>query len=141
MEGHYNNQYKEEFKLTGLLKYFILFIILISIINLFSMVWYTTIMRTKEIGIRKVNGATAFSVFKMLNFDYLKWIALASIIALPIAYYSLIKWLEGFAYQTEISWWIFAISAIFVLIIGLLTTSWQTIKIANMNPINALPDE
>jgi len=141
LEGHYNNQYKEEFKLTGLLKYFILFIILISIINLFSMVWYTTIMRTKEIGIRKVNGATAFSVFKMLNFDYLKWIALASIIALPIAYYSLIKWLEGFAYQTEISWWIFAISAIFVLIIGLLTTSWQTIKIENMNPIDALRDE
>jgi len=141
LEGHYNNQYKAEFELTALLKYFVFFIILVSVINLFSMVWYTTIIRTKEIGIRKVNGATALSVFKMLNFDYLKWIALASIIALPIAYYSLSKWLEEFTYQTELSWWIFAFSAIFALVIGLLTTSWQTIKIANMNPIDSLRDE
>ena len=141
LEGHYNNQYKAEFELTALLKYIISFIILVSIINLFSMVWYSTILRTKEIGIRKVNGATAFSIFKMLNFNYLKWIVVASFIALPVAYYSLRKWLAGFTYQTDISWWIFAISAIFALIIGLLTTSWQTIKIANMNPIDSLRDE
>ncbi|MGM0613058.1 MAG: ABC transporter permease, partial [Bacteroidota bacterium] len=141
LEDHYNNQYEAEFELAALLKYFVFFIILVSIINLFSMVWYTTIIRTKEIGIRKVNGATALAVFKMLNFDYLKWIALASIVALPIAYYSLSKWMEGFIYQTDISWWIFAFSAIFALIIGLLTTSWQTIKMANMNPVDALRDE
>jgi len=141
LEDHYNNQYEAEFELTALLKYFVLFIVLVSVINLFSMVWYTTIIRTKEIGIRKVNGATASSIFKMLNFDYLKWIVLASFIALPIAYYSLSKWLAGFTYQTDISWWIFAFSAIFALIIGLLTTSWQTIKIANMNPIDSLRDE
>ena len=141
LEDHYNNQYEAEFELAALLKYFVFFIILVSVINLFSMVWYTTIIRTKEIGIRKVNGATALSVFKMLNFDYLKWIALALIVALPIAYYSLSKWLAGFTYQTDISWWIFALSAIFALVIGLLTTSWQTIKMANMNPIDALRDE
>ncbi|MFO7843597.1 MAG: FtsX-like permease family protein [Bacteroidales bacterium] len=141
LEDHYNNQYEAEFKLTALLKYFVFFIILVSVINLLSMVWYTTIIRTKEIGIRKVNGATASSIFKMLNFDYLKWITLASFIALPIAYYSLSKWLEGFTYQTDISWWIFTFSAIFVLMIGLLTTSWQTMKIANMNPIDSLRDE
>jgi putative ABC transport system permease protein len=77
----------------------------------------------------------------MLSFDYLKWIALASFIALPIAYYSLRKWLAGFTYQTDISWWIFAFSAIFALTIGFLTTSWQTIKIANTNPIDSLRDE
>ena len=141
LEDHYNKQYAAEFELIALLKYFVLFIILVSVINLFSMVWYTTLIRTKEIGIRKVNGATASSIFKMLSFDYLKWIALASFIALPIAYYSLRKWLAGFTYQTDISWWIFAFSAIFTLMIGLLTTSWQAIKTANMNPIDSLRDE
>src|SRR6056297_172286 len=141
LEDHYNNQYEAEFELTALLKYFVLFIVLVSVINLFSMVWYTTIIRRKEIGIRKVNGATATSIFKMLNFDYLKWIVYASVVSIPIAYYLLNKWIEGFIYQTPISWWIFAISTIFALIIGLLTTSWQTIRLANMNPIDSLRDE
>ena len=138
LEDHYNKQYAEDQKLTMLLKFFVLLTILISVVNLFSMVWYNTIMRTKEIGIRKVNGANVFEIVKMLNFDYLKWILLAAIIAFPISYYSLYEWLAGFAYKTTLSWWIFIISGAFALLLGLLTISWHTYKLANMNPTNAL---
>ncbi|MDA3866585.1 MAG: ABC transporter permease [Salinivirgaceae bacterium] len=141
LEDHYNEQYSEEFLLTTSLKIFVMLVILVSIINLFSMVWYNTMLRTKEIGIRKVNGATALAVFKMLNFDYLKWIALASLITMPIAYYILSNWLAEFPYHTTISWWIFALALSFTLLIGLLTTSWQTLKLANMNPVISLRDE
>jgi len=141
LDKHYNKQYKEEQRLTLLLKFFVLLTILISVINLFSMVWYITLLRTKEIGIRKVNGASAIEIIKMLNIDFLKWIFLASIIAFPISYYSLSKWIEAFAYKTTLSWWIFILSGIFALLIGALTVSWQTFKVANMNPANALRHE
>ena len=138
LENHYNKQYDDIQKLTLLLKIFVLLTILISIVNLFSMAWYSTILRTKEIGIRKVNGASVFGIIKMLNADFLKWILLAAIIAFPISYYLLSKWLDGFAYKTTLSWWIFIISGAFALLLGLLTISWHTYKLANMNPANAL---
>lgn len=141
LEDHYNMQYKQEIRLTLLLKFFAVLTILISVINLFSMVWYSSLMRTKEIGIRKVNGATKVEIFNMLNIDSLKWILLASILAAPISYYSLSKWLDTFAYKTALSWWIFFISGIIAITIGALTISWQTLKIANMNPVNALRHE
>ncbi|MBU8892819.1 MAG: ABC transporter permease [Bacteroidales bacterium] len=141
LEDYYNKQYAQEQRLTLLLKFFVVLTILISVINLFSMVWYSSIIRTKEIGIRKVNGATGIEIIKMLNTDSLKWILLASVIAFPISFYSLSKWLEGFAYKTNLSWWIFVLSGLFALTIGALTISWQTFKVANMNPANALRHE
>lgn len=138
LEDHYNKQYAQEQRLTLLLKLFVALTILISIINLFSMVWYSTLMRTKEIGIRKAVGASEFEIIKMFNFDFLKWILLASVIAFPISYYSLTKWLEAFAYKTNISWWIFVLSGLSAIILGALTISWQTFKVANLNPSNAL---
>jgi putative ABC transport system permease protein len=102
------------------------------------MAWYSTILRTKEIGIRKVNGASVFGIIKMLNIDFLKWICLAAIAAFPISYYILYKWLDGFEYKTTLSWWIFIISGAFALLLGLLTISWHTYKLANMNPTKAL---
>jgi len=138
LENHYNKQYDDDQKLTLLLKIFVLLTILISIVNLFSMAWNSTIMRTKEIGIRKVNGASIFGIIKLLNVDFLKWIFLAAIIAFPISYYLLSKWLDGFEYKTTLSWWIFIVSGAFALLLGLLTISWHTYKLANMNPANAL---
>lgn len=141
LKDHYNKQYAQEKQLTLILKLFVVLTLLISIINLFSMVWYNTLIRTKEVGIRKVNGASEFEIIKMLNIDFLKWILLASIIAFLISYYSLYKWLDGFPYKTTLSWWIFVLSGIFALLIGALTISWQTFKLANMNPANALRHE
>lgn len=138
LENHYNKQYREDYKLTLILKLFVLLTILISVINLFSMVRYSTMLRTKEIGIRKVNGASALEIIKMLSIDFLKWIVFASIIAIPISYYSLNHWLEVFAYKSIMSWWIFTISGVFALLLGLVTISWQTYRIAIMNPANAL---
>ncbi len=141
LKDHYNKQYAQDQRLALILKLFVLLTILISLINLFSMVWYVTIIRTKEIGIRKINGANEYQILKMLNIDFLKWILIAAIIAFPISYYSLTKWLNAFAYKTSLSWWIFVLSGIFALIIGAITISWQTYKVANMNPANALRQE
>jgi putative ABC transport system permease protein len=141
LEDHYNKQYAQDQRLALILKLLVLLTILISLINLFSMVWYVTLIRTKEIGIRKINGASEYQILKMLNIDFLKWILIAAIIAFPISYYSLTKWLNAFAYKTTLSWWIFVLSGVIALIIGAITISWQTYKVANMNPANALRQE
>ena len=94
--------------------------------------------RVKEIGIRKVNGAKVSEVMTMLNKDFVKWVVVAFIIATPIAWFAMNKWLENFAYKTTLSWWIFALAGILALGIALLTVSWQSWKAATRNPVEAL---
>jgi putative ABC transport system permease protein len=102
------------------------------------MIIFTIQQRTKEIGIRKVNGARVSEVLAMLNRDFVKWVAIAFLIATPIAYYAMHKWLENFAYKTELSWWIFALAGLLALGIALLTVSWQSWRVATRNPVEAL---
>lgn len=92
----------------------------------------------KEIGIRKVNGAKTVEVLTMLNVDFLKWVAIAFVIAVPVAWYATYHWLENFAYKTGLSWWIFALAGMLALGIALLTVSWQSWKAATRNPVEAL---
>jgi putative ABC transport system permease protein len=92
----------------------------------------------RKIGIRKVNGARISEILTMLNKDFVKWVAIAFVIATPIAYYAMTKWLENFAYKTELSWWIFALAGLMALGIALLTVSWQSWKAATRNPVEAL---
>lgn len=92
----------------------------------------------KEIGNCKVNGAKVSEVMTLLNKDFVKWVAIAFVIATPIAYYAMNKWLESFAYKTELSWWIFALAGLLALGIALLTVSWQSWKAATRNPVEAL---
>jgi putative ABC transport system permease protein len=94
--------------------------------------------RTKEIGIRKVNGAKISEILAMLNKDFVKWVAIAFVIATPIAWYAMNKWLENFAYKTELSWWIFALAGMLALGIALLTVSLQSWRAATRNPVEAL---
>ena len=110
----------------------------ISIIGLFGLTVLTTRSRIKEIGIRKVNGARISEVMILLNKDFVKWVVIAFVIATPIAYYAMYKWLENFAYKTELSWWIFAIAGLLALGIALITVSWQSWKVATRNPVEAL---
>ena len=110
----------------------------IAIIGLFGLTVLTTKRRIKEIGIRKVNGARISEVIMMLNKDFLKWVVIAFVIATPIAWYAMHKWLENFAYKTELSWWIFAVAGLLGLGIALLTVSWQSWKVATRNPVEAL---
>ena len=77
----------------------------------------------------------------MLNIDFIKWVTIAILIATPVSYYLMSKWLENFAYKTSLSWWVFALSGLFTLVIALLTVSWQSYRGATRNPVEALRDE
>jgi putative ABC transport system permease protein len=94
--------------------------------------------RVKEIGIRKINGATITEILTILNKSFVRWIAIAFIIATPIAWLAMHKWLENFAYKTELSWWIFALAGLLVLGIALLTVSWLSLRAATRNPVDTL---
>ncbi len=131
-------QYMKEAKIQKLLGYLSFFAIFISSMGLLGLVILVINQRIKEIGIRKVNGAKISEVMIMLNIDFLKWIAIAFIIASPIAFCSVNKWLENFAYKTTLSWWIFALAGLSALAIALLTVSWQSWRAARKNPVEAL---
>jgi putative ABC transport system permease protein len=98
----------------------------------------TTQRRIKEIGIRKVNGAEPREILNLLNWGFIKWIILSFILAIPISWFAMTKWLESFAYKTTLSWWIFALAGLTAFTIALLTVSVQSWRAANMNPIEAL---
>ena len=112
--------------------------IFLSMIGLFSISYQSSQYRTKEIGIRKVNGARISEILALLNRDFLRWVAIAFVLACPAAYYAMQKWLENFAYKTTLSWWIFALAGILALIIALLTVSWQSWRAAIRNPVESL---
>jgi len=113
-------------------------ILLITCTGLFAMSLRDARQRTKEIGIRKVNGARTSEVLLLLNKEFLIWVAISFGIACPIAWYAMSKWLESFAYKTPLSWWIFALAGMLALGIALLTVSWQSWKAATRNPVESL---
>ena len=112
--------------------------VFLSMIGLFAISFQSSRYRTKEIGIRKVNGAKISEILTLLNKDFVKWITIAFVIATPIAWYAMHRWLENFAYKTSLSWWIFALAGLLALGIALLTVSWQSWKAATRNPVEAL---
>ena len=138
MDTAFQSQYEAETRVAVLSRYFAGLGILISCLGLFGLAAFAAEQRLKEIGIRKVNGARISEVMTMLNSEFIKWVAIAFVIATPIAFYILNIWLESFAYKTSLSWWIFALSGILALGIALLTVSWQSWKAATRNPVEAL---
>uniref|UniRef100_UPI0032166C12 ABC transporter permease n=1 Tax=uncultured Draconibacterium sp. TaxID=1573823 RepID=UPI0032166C12 len=138
LDQHIAKLYEKEIQVSNILCVLALFSILISGMGLFSMSMLISKMRTKEIGIRKVNGAKISEILAMLNKDFIKWVAVAFVVACPIAYYAMSKWLENFAYKTTLSWWIFALAGLLALGIALLTVSWQSWRAATRNPVEAL---
>jgi putative ABC transport system permease protein len=115
--------------------------IFISCMGLFGIVTFTAEQRTKELGIRKVLGASIANIVTMLSKDFLKPVGLSILIASPIAWLFMNKWLEGFAYRIPFSWWIFALAGAAALFIALITVSFRTIKAALANPIDSLRSE
>ncbi|BDD11555.1 ABC transporter permease (plasmid) [Fulvitalea axinellae] len=107
-------------------------------LGLFGVSYFTAETRTKEIGIRKANGATTFEILRFLNSSTLKQVAVAFVIAVPIAYYAIGRWLENFAYKTEMSWWIFAGAGLLAGLVALATVSWQSWRAASREPVEAL---
>jgi putative ABC transport system permease protein len=130
--------YEKERKAKSSIALFSLIAILISCFGLLGTVLNISNEKTKEIGIRKVNGARISEILIMLNKDFLKWVVIAFVIATPVAYYAMNKWLQNFAYKTELSWWIFALAGLLALGIALLTVSFQSWKAATRNPVEAL---
>ncbi|WP_347839401.1 FtsX-like permease family protein [uncultured Draconibacterium sp.] len=137
-DDYLNDMYQQEEKRAASIRIIAIIAIFISCIGLIGLVEFSTKNRIKEIGIRKVNGAKVSEILSMLNKDFIKWVAIAFIIACPIAWYAMNKWLENFAYKTSLSWWIFALAGVLALGIALLTVSWQSWKAATRNPVEAL---
>jgi len=134
----YRKVYAGEYAQTKALSLFALISIILSSLGIFAMAAFSMQHRVKEIGIRKINGATISEILTMLNKSFVSWIAIAFIIATPISWFAMHKWLENFAYKTELSWWIFAVAGLLALGIALLTVSWITWRAATRNPVEAL---
>ncbi len=141
LDEAFDNMYRSEQRIGKIFISFAIFAILIACLGLFGLVTFTAEQRTKEIGIRKVLGASVGQMVTLLSKDFLKLVLIAFVIAVPIAWYAMHQWLQGFAYKVDVSWWIFALAGILALVIALLTVSFQAIKAALANPVNSLRSE
>jgi putative ABC transport system permease protein len=141
MDDLFNKTYAAEAKTGTILNIFAVLTILVACLGLFGLVTYTAEQRTKEIGIRKVLGASVMQVTEMLSKDFIKLVAIACVIAFPLSYWAMTKWLQGFAYRISISWWIFVVAGFAAIIIALATVSFQAIKAAIANPVKSLRTE
>lgn len=140
-EFDFKEIYKKEVQLKSLLELFTIIVLVIALLGLIAISLFITESKTKEIGVRKVNGATIKEILLLLNKDFVKWILIAFVLVTPIGYYLMKNWLYNFAYKTTLSWWIFVLSGLIVLLISLLTVSWQTYKAATQNPVDSLRDD
>ena len=134
-------QYQSEQKMGQIVLYFAGLAIFISCLGLFGLASFMAEARTKEIGVRKVLGASVGSIVTLLSKDFLKLVLIAIAIASPIAYYAMNKWLQDFAYKVDIEWWVFALAGLLAVGIALLTVSFQSMKAALMNPVKSLRSE
>lgn len=133
-----DNYYKSEYKALNLFLLFASVTIFLCILGILGLSLSMNERKIKEIGIRKVNGARVDEIMVLLNKDFVKWVAMAFVVAAPVAWYAMFKWLENFAYKTSLSWWIFALSGMLALAIVMLTVSWQSWLAATRNPVEAL---
>ncbi|MGH2649474.1 MAG: ABC transporter permease, partial [Ginsengibacter sp.] len=141
MDADFSNIYNADQRTGKLFITFAIFAIFIGCLGLFGLVTYAAEQRTKEIGVRKVLGASVGGIVAMLSKDFAKLVLIASLIAFPVAWWVMNKWLQSFAYRTNISWWVFIIAGIVAIVIALITVSFQAIKAAIANPVKSLRTE
>jgi putative ABC transport system permease protein len=141
MDDLFNKTYSAEQKTGTILNIFSILIIFVACLGLFGLATYTAEQRNKEIGIRKVLGASVTQVTQMLSKEFLRLVLIASLIAFPVGWWAMNKWLQSFAYRINISWWVFAVAGLSALLIALLTVSFQSIKAAIANPVKSLRTE
>ena len=134
-------QYEAEQKQRTLFIFFSNLMLFVSALGVFGLIVHAAEQRVKEIGIRKVLGSSVAGIVKMLSVDFVKLVFIAIIIASPIAWWVMNKWLQNFAYRIEIQWWMFALAGILAVVIALLTVSLQAVKAAVANPVDSLRDE
>ncbi|MEK7729703.1 MAG: FtsX-like permease family protein, partial [candidate division KSB1 bacterium] len=138
LDEGFEEQYLAERRLGKIFLIFSILTIFIACIGLLGLAAFATEQRTKEIGIRKVLGASMPNLVALLSKDFSKWVLLANLIAWPVAYFVMNKWLQDFAYRIDIGWWVFALAGGLAFLIALLTVSTQAIKAALANPVEAL---
>lgn len=141
LDNIYRNLYKSDLNSGKVLLFAMIITIIITVAGLFAMAYYSTQRRIKEIGLRKVNGATTLDLMKLLNRDFIVWVIIAFIIALPISYFSLQEWLDDYIVKTDLDWWVFALIGILIILIALVTVSYQTWKVSTTNPVKALKND
>jgi ABC-type antimicrobial peptide transport system permease subunit len=141
VDNQYARKFGNEERIGKLASFFAILAIFISCLGLFGMASFMAEQRIKEIGIRKVMGASVFNLWQMLSKDFVVLVLISLLIAIPMAYYFMHNWLQNYQYHSDISWWIFAVTAIGILVITLLTVSFQSIKAALMNPVKSLKAE
>ena len=141
MDESFNTTYEAEQKLGKIFMVFTFLSILIACLGLFGLAAFNAQKRTKEIGVRKVLGASVAQITFRLTTDFLKMVGIAILISLPVGWYVMNKWLEDFSYRIEIPWWVFALAAFLAIGIAILTVSYQSIKAAIVNPVKSLQTE
>ena len=141
VDDNFNKQYVSEQQYSKIFTTASIWAIMIACLGLFGLATFTAESRTKEIGIRKVLGASVISITTLLSKDFIKLVFISIVIASPIAYYLMDLWLQDFEYKVEISWWIFALAGFFAILIALLTVSFQAVRTAMMNPVKSLKTE
>lgn len=137
----FNELYHKEENLRSLITVFSMLAILISLVGVFGLVVFDTQYRRKEIGLRKVHGATIREILEMLNRSYIYIVLGCFVLAAPLGYYAISKWLESFAYKTPMYWWVFVLALVVVLLITIATVTFQSWRAANDNPVNSLKSE
>jgi len=141
LDEDYDKMYRTEERQGELFSYFTFLAIFISCLGLFGLASFTTAQRTKEIGIRKVMGSSVNRIVVLLSTDFTKWVLVSFVISVPLAYYFLEKWLQNFAFKTDLSWWIFVVSGTLVMLTALLTVSWISWRAAIKKPVESLQYE
>jgi putative ABC transport system permease protein len=141
MDDAYNALYKAEDRLSKILTLFTSFAIVIACLGLFGLVTFMAVQRTKEIGIRKTLGASVQNIVRLLSADFIKLVLVAVLIASPVAWFFMSKWLQDFAYRINIMWWMFLLAGVIAIIIAMVTVSFQAIKAAVANPVKSLRSE
>jgi len=138
LDQHYEGIYQNEKQTRALLFLFAAIAIFISCLGLFGLASFMADRRTKEVGIRKTNGASTRSILRLLSLDFTKWVLLANVIAWPLTWWAMKKWLESFAYRIEIPYWVFLVAGVIAFIIALLTVSFHALRASRQNPSMSL---
>jgi putative ABC transport system permease protein len=141
LDQDFQKNYEREERTSQIVSYFTLIAILVACLGLFGLAAFSAEQRVKEIGIRKVLGASVFNLAKLLSGDFIKLVLLAMVIASPLAWYGMTKWLQDFAYKIRIEWWMFSAAGILAVLIALMTVSFQAVKAALANPVKSLRSE
>ena len=141
LEQNVRGLYRDEERIKTIMQFSSVLAIFISCLGLFGLVLFVVERRTKEIGIRKVHGAAIHQIITLLVIDFIKWVFIASVLAIPVSYYLSENWLSSFAYRINLSWWFFIIAALSVITLAVITVSFQSISIALKKPVNTLKYE